>query len=306
MDNLDWVVDTYGGLDIIEKRDLDGYHRLVTSVSAAERFNYRGDYWGSADEYQEANVELMEAIEPLLGEKVSFDGGDYVGVVVGIAIDKQYNSIEHTVVVLDGVEEAKGEAHHKKAEAAKMAPSEMARPLQAYLNDFWGGEDYDALDWSVHSLGSDELFVMAGYDSKPAEKGLLRALEDALQSFGWSDGYEVRDKVLAPSGDGHWECVLSFDVDPLGEFLERLKDILRSNGWDKAVTAELHNAGDEDAFIQVRAEGGAAWTVTYHRDFKPYYKVSAWDTSTDSVDKTASDLEDALQILHSAVAEEVG
>lgn len=78
------------------------YHTLITNVHDAERFNYQSDYWGSADEYQEDNVNLMLELEPYVGMRCKVDcgGGDCVeGTLDGILIDNKYNSIAHTCVL---------------------------------------------------------------------------------------------------------------------------------------------------------------------------------------------------------------
>ena len=83
--------------------DLDiGYvSRVITEPQQAIKFNYHSDYWGDADEYQEQNVALITALEPYIGRRVTFN--DYFDGEVtldGIAIDKQYNSVSHTSVVV--------------------------------------------------------------------------------------------------------------------------------------------------------------------------------------------------------------
>jgi hypothetical protein len=83
------------------------YRKLITSVYDAIKFNYQSDYWGDADEYQDANVGLIEALERLIGDRVklTFDDGTVLGTLEGILIDKQYNSLGHTRILLSDIVE---------------------------------------------------------------------------------------------------------------------------------------------------------------------------------------------------------
>ena len=103
---------TYGsksieGLDISSLDEIDHYFKLVKNVHEAEVFNYHSDYWGDAEDYQEQNIELIDALSPYIGKKVTitFEDGQIQGTLLGIAIDRQYNSLEHTKVVLDNITE---------------------------------------------------------------------------------------------------------------------------------------------------------------------------------------------------------
>lgn len=95
-------------VDYITEEELGSdrmYRKLITSVKDAERFKYRSDYWGDADNYQIDNVALIEALEYFIGDKVklSFDDGTVLGTLEGILIDKQYNSLGHTRILLSDV-----------------------------------------------------------------------------------------------------------------------------------------------------------------------------------------------------------
>ena len=94
-------------LDIASREEIDHYFTLVRNVHEAEVFNYHSDYWGYAEDYQEQNVELIDALSPYIGKKVTitFEDGQIQGTLLGIAIDRQYNDISHTKVVLDNITE---------------------------------------------------------------------------------------------------------------------------------------------------------------------------------------------------------
>lgn len=107
-------------LDVTTKEWLGNdyyYRKLVKTVNEAERFNYHSDYWGSADEYQELNIDLMYELEPWVGERCYVEDGDeYLeGTLEGILIDTQYNSISHTCILFSDVTEEKDEKTAKQA-----------------------------------------------------------------------------------------------------------------------------------------------------------------------------------------------
>lgn len=102
-------------LEVASLDELDRYFKLIKNVSDARAFNYHSDYWGEAEDYQKQNVELIKALHLYIGKKVCVDYGDgkmssyhgyrgkMQGTLLGIAIDKQYNSIGHTKVVFDNM-----------------------------------------------------------------------------------------------------------------------------------------------------------------------------------------------------------
>lgn len=94
-------------LEVSALDEIDHYYKIVKSVHEAEVFNYHSDYWGHDEDYQEQNIELIDALSSYIGKMVEiyYDDGAIRGKLVGIAIDKQYNSISHTKVVLESIEE---------------------------------------------------------------------------------------------------------------------------------------------------------------------------------------------------------
>lgn len=111
--DITWLLDEYDGdVDICTKEQLGSdyfYKKLCTSVNDAERFNYHSDYWGDEDTYQEENIALMEEVEPYVGKEVevTFEDETKRFKILGIAIDKQYNSLSHTVILAEEVKELK-------------------------------------------------------------------------------------------------------------------------------------------------------------------------------------------------------
>ena len=94
-------------LDIASREEIDHYFTLIKNTHEAEVFNYHSDYWGYAEDYQEQNVELIDALSPYVNKRVAiyYEDGAIEGTLLGIAIDRQYNDISHTKVVLDNITE---------------------------------------------------------------------------------------------------------------------------------------------------------------------------------------------------------
>lgn len=92
--------------DITTKEQLGSdyyYHTLVKTVEEAEKFNYHSDYWGDADTYQEETVDVVSQFEPYINKnvKINFEDGWEVFQILGILIDKQYNSISHLKILVN-------------------------------------------------------------------------------------------------------------------------------------------------------------------------------------------------------------
>ena len=97
----------YGYDDNVEpatKEDLGGdisYHKMCKDINDVEKFNFHSDYWGDADDYQEKAISVMQRIKPYIGKKViiPFDEDKYVSTILGMLIDRQYNS--HIKILVD-------------------------------------------------------------------------------------------------------------------------------------------------------------------------------------------------------------
>ena len=118
--NITWILENYDwDVDIMTEEQLGSdylYRKLCRNVDEAARFNYHSDYWGDADSYQDANIELMEQIEPYVGKEVivDFDDGSQKYKILGIAIDKQYNSLSHTCILAEELGKPKTEGIEKE------------------------------------------------------------------------------------------------------------------------------------------------------------------------------------------------
>lgn len=105
------ILKQYGAddVEVYPKSEVDYYYKMCTTIDEVERFNYQDDYWGDAERYQEDNVWLFERIQNYIGKEVlikdDYDDEVYTGTVLGIAIDKKYNSMSHTMVIVDEFKE---------------------------------------------------------------------------------------------------------------------------------------------------------------------------------------------------------
>lgn len=145
--DITWILNGYEYPPEVTTKELLGsdysYHKLITNVRDAERFNYHSDYWGDAQTYQDDNVDLMAALEPWVGSRcVAEIYGDKIeGTLVGILIDRQYNSIGHTCVLLSDVTDESGEKAGAKKKAAMRKKSDVVDLDDGYklfINDeYW-------------------------------------------------------------------------------------------------------------------------------------------------------------------------
>ena len=105
--DITWILENYDWkVDITSREELGSdysYHKLVTDAQEAKEFNYHSDYWGDADSYQEDMVDLVEQIEPYVGREVSidYDGDEVKCKVLGVLIDRQYNSLSHAKILVE-------------------------------------------------------------------------------------------------------------------------------------------------------------------------------------------------------------
>ena len=108
-EDITYILDDYNGeVDFVTKEELGldySYRVLITNVSEAQNYNYHSDYWGSDSEYQEQNVDLMWQLEKYVGKtvKIKFEDTTVYAKLLGILIDKQYNSIDHTKILIEPI-----------------------------------------------------------------------------------------------------------------------------------------------------------------------------------------------------------
>lgn len=147
--NITWILENYDwDVDIMTEEQLGSdylYRELCRNVDEAARFNYHSDYWGDADSYQDANIELMEQIEPYVGKEVivDFDDGSQKYKILGIAIDKQYNSLSHTCILAEEfpvkeLNESKLQEDQYESERRRgVPPIKRIAEQEVYDNEEW-------------------------------------------------------------------------------------------------------------------------------------------------------------------------
>lgn len=118
------------------------YHTLVKTVDEAEKFNYHSDYWGDADTYQEEVVDVVRSFEPYIDEEVTItydDGEKEKFKVIGVLIDKQYNSISHLKILVEPLGELKTE--DRKSIKQLNATDFVSLIDNIKKMDLWDGKD---------------------------------------------------------------------------------------------------------------------------------------------------------------------
>lgn len=195
--DLTWVTQNYEGVDWVDDDDRDfSYTTLVKSISDAERFNYHSDYWGDADTYQQENVDLMTELEEFVGKTVKFDSEDegYItGVLKGIAIDKQYNSLSHTAIVLEEIQEF-GESQNKVIEA-EINPDAQQELWSLVDEHTTGDEMIDAVCKKYNISKKQAVDVIRKYEQSKKERS--EELEDCDKSIKESIDYRLDTDSLA-------------------------------------------------------------------------------------------------------------
>lgn len=100
------ILSQYPDISIYTKDELGSdyrYHTLIKSRDEALKYNYQPDFWGTADEYQKDNVKFVSELAPYIGKQVLAFDDDTVFTLKGVLIDNQYNSLDHTKVLVEEV-----------------------------------------------------------------------------------------------------------------------------------------------------------------------------------------------------------
>lgn len=100
------ILSQYPDVSIYTKDELGSdyrYHTLIKSRDGALKYNYQPDFWGTADEYQKDNVKFVSELAPYIGKQVLAFDDDTVFTLQGVLIDNQYNSLDHTKVLVEEV-----------------------------------------------------------------------------------------------------------------------------------------------------------------------------------------------------------
>lgn len=161
--------------DVFKKSSDWAYFTIVKTEQEAKEFNYHSDYWGTDTQYQRDNVELLADLEDFIasGDKMYFTDDDtgekYYFTVTGVAIDRQYNSISHTKILIKE-EDLVNESITEKLSNKKLRESEEQKPnyVMFYLNGKeLGGHDL-ANEFEGERESARELFAYEN-NVKPEE-----------------------------------------------------------------------------------------------------------------------------------------
>lgn len=250
--------------DITTKEQLGSdyyYHTLVKNVSEAEKFNYHSDYWGSADSYQKDVVDVVKSFEPYINKEVTitYDEGEVEKFkVIGILIDKQYNSISHLKVLVEPLGEVKQESKEVKTE--NNIPEDVLNRAKDLFDEI---NKLDAEHSKVTDIEQGKKYV----DRIQELTNRLDQLETQYH-FGFLDNGEIKLNE-AEEIDGKEKTTLDYLQDRIGQKIEvselntvlqslfarydRLfityDDVINALDWDEP--QELYITDDDDTYTVI-------------------------------------------------------
>ena len=232
---------------VADRGDIDYYYTLITNVNDAEKFNYHSDYWGYDKDYQEQNVELMDKLSPYIGKEVQidYDDGSITGKLLGIAVDKQYNDISHTKVILDSIKDNLDESANPLKDMADEAKKKQ-KGLGAFVKLDAGNVEQNVATFNANmtpNIGED-LELSDEEIIEPRTINIKHELRnhdmDNNESFGnLSDTYEFLENELSIDDKKN---IISFMLK--GDY-DSISKLLNSKIDDK-LDSEL---GDFDRYV---------------------------------------------------------
>lgn len=147
------ILSQYPDMSIYTKDELGGdykYHTLIKSREDALKYNYQPDFWGTADEYQKDNVKFVSELEPYIGKHVLAFDDNTVFILLGVLIDNQYNSLDHTKVLVEEVGNNKVnesiDTPKNKESVSKKLQEDDAKLPPFFVGDGETGSIYNSYD----------------------------------------------------------------------------------------------------------------------------------------------------------------
>lgn len=147
------ILSQYPDISIYTKDELGGdykYHTLIKSREDALKYNYQPDFWGTADEYQKDNVKFVSELEPYIGKHVLAFDDNTVFILLGVLIDNQYNSLDHTKVLVEEVGNNKVnesiDTPKNKESVSKKLQEDDAKLPPFFVGDEETGSIYNSYD----------------------------------------------------------------------------------------------------------------------------------------------------------------
>ena len=241
--NIDTYISHYEYQPEIEPEDYfrssgdSSYFTVVKNEREAAEFNYHSDYWGSADQYQEDNVELVSSLEYYIesGDKLYFreeDGNKHYFTVTGVAIDRQYNSISHTKILIKedkpvkesvklnettnkGIQAKKDDLYNRIRQALKDAGEKEWENIVGYVNRL-PKEQADMFDKEETELGCiDMIHSILTYGSERNIDNLVQ--NEYLKRYIDELGEDKVRELLAGEVEEYKNATINKDVYTDGE-----------------------------------------------------------------------------------------
>lgn len=251
-----------------------GYFKLIDTEQKAREYNYHSDYWGDAESYQEENVDLMGALEPYVGKAVTFR--DYIDgefTLLGIAIDRQYNSVSHTCIVVreNGRDAKRAFIAGYMAGSVKKATVEWN---QLRYDEFPFGDDPDEapleaywcrLDDGNYLIISPMVYAPVGGEYVPSDWAWT--VDSVPPEVGMRDERQVYEMVDSGSGNGYFK-----PEDALAEFNEAYPN-------DRAAFRRSRKVGG-DFYDKLFDEGDKVYDILFGYDADGRrYKIEIWESA---------------------------
>lgn len=200
-EDITYILDEYNGeVDFVTKEELGldySYRVLITSVSEAQEYNYHSDYWGSDSEYQEQNVDLMWRLEKYVGKtvKIEFEDTTVYAKLIGILIDRQYNSIDHTKILIEPINMNES----SQESSLKDNRNNVINELSSIIEE--AGLTYEEV--------FDDIYTRAGENSELIDIVLSNMLNDYKEYLGESSKYN-REEIIKELSNVLREANISF------------------------------------------------------------------------------------------------
>ena len=173
------------------------YFTIVRNERDAERFNYHSDYWGSAEQYQNDNVGLVSSLglgDSDVGEDLFYfedEDGKHYFTVTGVAIDRQYNSISHTKILIKEVNNI-NEAIEQKYEKTNDNFKSFLRDVKHYT----GSYDYEFGGKVNATCQGQPITVQYFYWNRPFLGGGYNLEANVLTPIGYYElGKDIQEAV---------------------------------------------------------------------------------------------------------------
>lgn len=271
-EDITYILDEYNGeVDFVTKEELGldySYRVLITSVSEAQEYNYHSDYWGSDSEYQEQNVDLMWQLEKYVGKtvKIKFEDTTVYAKLIGILIDKQYNSIDHTKILIEPINMNESSQESSLEDNRNNVIKELSSIIEGagltyeeVFEDIYtrAGENSELIDIVLSNMLSDYKEYL-GESSKYNREEIIKELSNILREANISFK-ELFDDMFTRAGENSEliDIILSNMLEDYKEYLGEAAKIatkynLKEDSYEDSLFTDIEAALNQYGFDVTR------------------------------------------------------